>query len=283
MEQYSIGRVFSRAFEQVKSNFWTLLGFVILSYLLTSTITLMAAIPLLASIGMNASAIAASGGVHDPSAMLALLSAPSFWLSIFFVIVVALLAYSVMYAGAFHCLGASSYGERPSLGSCFGVAFKRALPLFLTLMLAALGIMLGYLLLIVPGIILALMWSVAMPASVLEGLGAIESLGRSRQLTKGSKGMIFLTHLLVFVIVIIVEFIVLGIFRVSTTAMLGAGGQPSPAALGGALVGALIMQLVLMIFAIFVMLMMLSLQVSIYRETLLVTEGRDSGIADVFR
>jgi len=283
MEQYSIGRVFSRAFDQLKSNFWTLLGFVILSYLLTSVITVIAAIPLFASIGVNAAALAAGGAAHDPSAMLGLIAAPSFWLALLVLITVALLSYSVIYAGAFYCLGASSIGETPSIGSCFGVGFRKAFPLFLTMLLGGLGVMLGYLLLIIPGIILALMWAVAIPACVLENLGATASLQRSNELTKGSKGMIFLTFLVVTIGMLVLELLIFGIFGMSMTAMVTPGTQPSPANIGGAIAGILFGELVLVVFGMLVMLVMLSLHVSIYREVKLVREGSDSGLADVFR
>jgi hypothetical protein len=50
--------------------------------------------------------------------------------------------------------------------------------------------------LIVPGIILTLMWSVAVPVMIEERRGVFESLGRSAELTRGSKGWIFLLLLL---------------------------------------------------------------------------------------
>jgi hypothetical protein len=46
-------------------------------------------------------------------------------------------------------------------------------------------------LLIMPLLLLYLMWFVAMPACVLERLGPIRSLGRSRALTKGNRWKIF--------------------------------------------------------------------------------------------
>jgi len=49
----------------------------------------------------------------------------------------------------------------------------------------------GFLLLVIPGIIVALMLAVALPVTVIERRGVIESLGRSRSLTKGYRGHIF--------------------------------------------------------------------------------------------
>jgi hypothetical protein len=57
--------------------------------------------------------------------------------------------------------------------------------------LVGLGVGFGFILLIVPGILLALSWSIAVPAKVLENLGASEAMSRSSELTKGNRGRIF--------------------------------------------------------------------------------------------
>jgi hypothetical protein len=45
--------------------------------------------------------------------------------------------------------------------------------------------------LIVPGILLALMWSLAIPVKVLENKGATDAMSRSSDLTKGDRARIF--------------------------------------------------------------------------------------------
>jgi hypothetical protein len=54
-----------------------------------------------------------------------------------------------------------------------------------------LGIFAGILACIVPGILLALRWSVSVPAAVEERHGAFEALRRSTYLTDGYRGTIF--------------------------------------------------------------------------------------------
>jgi hypothetical protein len=69
---------------------------------------------------------------------------------------------------------------------------------------------LGLLLLIVPGAILATLWSVAVPVLVLEKVGILDSLGRSMQMVRGWGFQVF--GLLVIVLLIYFAFlIVLGI------------------------------------------------------------------------
>ena len=64
------------------------------------------------------------------------------------------------------------------------------LPLLVVQALFLLGMLAGMVLLIVPGVILALMWTLASPALVIERLGITEAFGRSRALTKGHRGAI---------------------------------------------------------------------------------------------
>jgi len=70
---------------------------------------------------------------------------------------------------------------------------------------AGIGIGLGTLLLIVPGIILFLMWALAIPVAVLEDTGLGESLSRSRQLTAGHRSRVFAIYLLYFVLLLSLE------------------------------------------------------------------------------
>lgn len=66
-------------------------------------------------------------------------------------------------------------------------------------MLVGLGVGVGFIALIVPGILLALMWSLAVPVKVLENKGATDAMSRSSDLTKGDRGRIFVIWLLFFV------------------------------------------------------------------------------------
>lgn len=58
------------------------------------------------------------------------------------------------------------------------------------------GIGVGFLLLIVPGIILVLMWSLTIPVAVIEDTGLRDSVNRSTELTKGSRGRVFVIYVL---------------------------------------------------------------------------------------
>jgi len=98
-------------------------------------------------------------------------------------------------------------GEKVDLQACIGKAIAKFLPLLGLGLLVSLGIALGFLLLVIPGIILALMWIVATPVLMTENLGVVDSIKRSADLTSGSKMMIFL----LFIIFVILAAVIGGI------------------------------------------------------------------------
>ena len=89
---------------------------------------------------------------------------------------------------------------RPNLGSIIVAG-----------LLAGLGIALGFLLLIVPGLVLLTWWSLVIPVVVLEGRRAGEAFGRSRDLVRGHAwnvfGVIVLTLLILIGFSIVLEIV----------------------------------------------------------------------------
>jgi hypothetical protein len=78
-------------------------------------------------------------------------------------------------------------GRKVSVGESFAVGLSRFFPIIGVILLVGLGMAVGLILLVVPGIILMLMWYLALPACVVEKLGPIGSLSRSAELTKGHR------------------------------------------------------------------------------------------------
>jgi hypothetical protein len=62
--------------------------------------------------------------------------------------------------------------------------------------------------LLVPGVFLFLMWSLAVPAKVLENKGIFDSMSRSMDLTAGSRGRIFVIWLLFLVLSVAMSWLV---------------------------------------------------------------------------
>lgn len=95
-----------------------------------------------------------------------------------------------------HVVGRRLRKESIVLGASIGLALRRLVILIPLFIVQTLGIFFGFLLLIFPGVILILGWSVAVPAVVIEGLGVSQANRRSWDLTTTYRGTIFLALLL---------------------------------------------------------------------------------------
>jgi hypothetical protein len=94
-----------------------------------------------------------------------------------------------------------------TVGDLFSSAAPAILPLIVFSILFAIGVTIGFILLIIPGLILITFWSVGAPAIVAEGAGPIEAFGRSWRLVRGDAWSVFLALLVVLVIVIAIGFV----------------------------------------------------------------------------
>lgn len=77
--------------------------------------------------------------------------------------------------------------------------------------LAGLGIGAGFVLLIVPGLILLTIWAVIAPAIVVERRGVFDAFGRSRQLVKGQGWPVFGTVVTAYLIAFVAEIVFVAI------------------------------------------------------------------------
>jgi hypothetical protein len=88
-------------------------------------------------------------------------------------------------------------------------------PLVVAGILAGIGITIGLILVIVPGLFLLTIWSVIAPVIVIERAGAIDSFGRSRELVRGSGwqvfGVIVALFLLQFIVTAVIQALANGI------------------------------------------------------------------------
>jgi len=91
--------------------------------------------------------------------------------------------------------------DRPaSVMEAFSRVKRQILPVIGLSLLVGLLVGLACIALIVPGVILMLMWSLAVPVKVLENKGVTESMSRSSELTQGHRGRIFVIWILFFVL-----------------------------------------------------------------------------------
>lgn len=95
-------------------------------------------------------------------------------------------------------------GARASFGECLAMGLRNLLPVLLLSILMALALIVGFLLLIVPALMMLAAWCVIVPARVSEQTGVIEAFGRSAELTRGNRWRIFALMLLFLVLTWIV-------------------------------------------------------------------------------
>jgi hypothetical protein len=97
-----------------------------------------------------------------------------------------------------------------SVGQLIEATWPVVLPLIGAGILAGIGIAIGFLLLVIPGLILLTIWSVIAPVIVVERSGAIDAFGRSRALVKNHGWQVFGVIFVVFLITTVAS-IVLGL------------------------------------------------------------------------
>ena len=106
---------------------------------------------------------------------------------------------SLASAACFRAVSGVYLGERPTVGGSLRFAATRLLPVIVLSFLYLLGLIPAFIALIIPGIWLAVAWSVSFPALLSEGIGPAAALSRSFRLVKGrwwpTFGAVSYTHL----------------------------------------------------------------------------------------
>jgi len=99
-------------------------------------------------------------------------------------------------------VAASDYGREPQreFGELVRASFAHLGTLILMSIVAFFAIFFGFLLLIVPGLILLTIWSLVAPVIVLENKGPIECFGRSYEIVKGNGFEVFGAFFVIFLV-----------------------------------------------------------------------------------
>jgi hypothetical protein len=108
-----------------------------------------------------------------------------------------------------------------TIGSLFSSAAPFIGTLFLAGVLAGIGIAIGLILLIVPGLFLLTIWAVIVPAIVIDRTGVLGSFGRSRELVKGNGWRVFGVIVVLFLLQVIVGGILSAIADSATDSFVG--------------------------------------------------------------
>ena len=112
---------------------------------------------------------------------------------------------SLASAACFRAVSGIYLGERPTVDGSLRFAASRLLPVILLSFLYVLGLIPAFIALVIPGIWLAVAWSVSFPALLSEGIGPVAALGRSFRLVKGRWWPTFGALLVMWVLVAVIS------------------------------------------------------------------------------
>ena len=99
-------------------------------------------------------------------------------------------------------------GKPVSLGASVRFALSKLVWLWALSLVVGVIVVLGFVALIVPGIILAIMFCLALPSLLLENTGVFGSLGRSRELVGHRWGKTFATFIVLGLIILVISVVV---------------------------------------------------------------------------
>jgi hypothetical protein len=122
------------------------------------------------------------------------------------------LTWATFQAAAIHVAVIDLNGGRPDFAASLGVGVRSAVPVIAVLILTILACWAGFILLIVPGVMIGIAFILAAPARVVEKVGVFQSFTRSRALTRNNRWRIF-----GLLFVYMITFWVLGLVIISLT------------------------------------------------------------------
>ncbi len=120
-----------------------------------------------------------------------------------------LLLQSILSAMLIYIVVMDLRGRPATVGQAFGRGISAAIPAVVTSFFLGLFVSLGFIALIVPGLILLVWYFVAIPVTVVERPGPFRSLSRSRFLTKGHRWSIFAIFIIYAIVSVVMSQIAL--------------------------------------------------------------------------
>lgn len=202
-----IGQVIQATFQVIGRNIAT---FGLLSLILSGIPTAIIAY-------LQASSLSTSGGLNFNA---------GYFQAIAFSGLAALITSAILQGALVYGTVQDLNGRKPTMADCLTTGLRAFLPLIGLTILLILVIGFGMVLLIVPGIMMACAWCVAVPALVADRTGVFGAFSRSAELTRGNRWRIFALFVVVWVIAIVI-----GAVIGAVSMALSFGGALDPVAL----------------------------------------------------
>ena len=178
-EPMTTGALLDRAFRLYTANFALMLGITAAAYVPFYLIML----AIESSVGVN---------LQDRSGALTTLL-----FQVAFMVLWASIAFPVASGAATYAISERYLGKDVSIGESLRQGLGRFWTLSIAQFTATIRVLIGFILLIVPGILWTLSYSLIVPAVLVEGQNAMPSLRRSSELVKGQRGKVFLVLLVI--------------------------------------------------------------------------------------
>ncbi|MBI1407100.1 MAG: hypothetical protein GC145_13360 [Caulobacter sp.] len=178
--KFDIGRIFERTFGAVGFNLLPFLGLALL----------LAGLPQAVLAYVQLDQLKAADGELSVPHVLSLMAGG----------LVSLICSMTLQAAIIHGAVLDMNGRKARFADCLATGIRHFLPVLAISLLSGLGIVLGTLMLVIPGIFLAIAWVVVVPVRVVEHTGVFESFGRSMRLTEGSRWQILLLFIIFMVL-----------------------------------------------------------------------------------
>jgi hypothetical protein len=180
VSRFDLGRVVERTFASIGRNFAV---FLLLALLLSGIPAL--ATGLLLAVATGHADQSTSGG-PDPTTLMAIGASVSG-----LVFLVGAIASFVLQAAIVYGTIADLNGRRAEFAECLSTGLRSWFWLLLLAIVVTVAEVFGYILFIVPGLMMAVAWMVAVPAQVVERTGVFGAISRSAELTRGHRWPIF--------------------------------------------------------------------------------------------
>ena len=127
-------------------------------------------------------------------------------LSLALIVSIVFWVLAILYQGfVVELVAADQSNRRASVGELLNAVTPVLGPLLVISILFAAGVIIGLILIIIPGLILLTIWSVTVPVEVLEHRGILKSFGRSRELVRGNGWNVFGVIVIVWLIAIVIS------------------------------------------------------------------------------
>jgi hypothetical protein len=123
----------------------------------------------------------------------------------------ALITLAILQGAVIYATVQDQDGQKPSIGDSLATGLRNFLPLIGLGILLAIALVFGFILLVVPGVMMLCAWCVAAPSLVAERTGVMGAFARSAELTRGNRWNIFGLLVIVWVISLVLD----AIFRLA--------------------------------------------------------------------